>query len=244
MTLPSFAAGIIAAGDGSRLKDAFPGTVKPMVPVAGRPLCAWIAAGLSAAGATSVTMISNTRCGPARRHLQTAFPGVAWHFIVEDTGSSWESFRLVAGALSGERDFVVSTADALVPPEKTALFVSEMRRLGAACGLALTDFIDDEKPLWAELGPDGTVRALGPDCKVKELATSGLYYMTGPRARSLAEASAHASLRDFLTAETSLGAVRGADLGKTVDVDRPEDVGPAEEFIKEHLLARGGRRAP
>jgi NDP-sugar pyrophosphorylase family protein len=234
----SFAGGIIAAGDGTRLQSAFPGMVKPMVPLSGRPLCGWIAEGLLSAGAASVTVISNSRCGPAREFLTASFPGAPWKFIVEDTASSWESFRLVALSLAGEADFVISTADALVPPDRIALFVHEMRRLGTACGLGLTDFIDDEKPLWADFGPDGNVRALGKDCAERRWATAGLYYMTGLRAQSLPEAGAHPSLRWFLTAETARGGVAGADLGKTVDVDRPEDIGPAEEFIKENLMKR------
>ncbi|MBI5884203.1 MAG: hypothetical protein HZB91_13995 [Elusimicrobia bacterium] len=233
-----FAGGIIAAGDGIRLKDAFPGTVKPMVRIAGRPLCGWVAGGLIRTGAASVTMISNTRCGAARDFLKASFPDPAWRFIVEDTASSWESFRLVARSLSDEPDFVISTADALVPPEKTARFILEMRRLKASCGLGLTDFIDDEKPLWADMAPDGSIRSLGEGCAVRRWATAGLYYMTGARARSLPSATAHRSLRWFLAAEAGLGSVRGWCLGKTVDVDRPEDVKTAEQFVKENFMRR------
>ena len=236
------AGGIIAAGDGARLKDAFPGTVKPMVLLAGRPLCGWVAGGLARAGASSIAMISNTRCGAARDFLKASFPDLAWRFIVEDTASSWESFRLVARSLSDEPDFVISTADALVPPEKTARFIREMRRLKASCGLGLTDFIDDEKPLWAALGADASIRSLGEGCSVRRWATAGLYYMTGARARALPSAAAHRSLRWFLAAEAGLGSVRGWCLGKTVDVDRPEDVKTAEQFIKENFMRR--RSAP
>ncbi|MBI4676335.1 MAG: NTP transferase domain-containing protein [Elusimicrobia bacterium] len=235
---PAFAAGIIAAGDGARLRDAFPGVIKPMVPLGKRPLCGWVAGALCQAGATSFTMILNSRSAAARPFLESSFPGLPWRFIVQDTASSWESFRLVAQSLSDQADLVISTADALVLPQKTALFVREMRRLKAPCGLGLTDFIDDEKPLWADLGPDGTVRALGERCRARRYATAGLYYMTGARARALPPANAYANLRGFWAAETVRGAVMGLPLGKALDVDRPEDVDAAERFIKEKLMKR------
>ncbi|MBI5209510.1 MAG: NTP transferase domain-containing protein [Elusimicrobia bacterium] len=234
----TFAAGIIAAGEGSRLRAAFPDAVKPLVPVAGSPLCRLVAGALIEAGATSLAVIVNSRGVAVRESLQTAFPRVPWRFFVEDTASSWESFRLVASSLSDRPDFLMSTADALVPPPALARFLREMRRRRAACGMGLTDFIDDEKPLWAEPGPDGALRALGPACRARTLATCGVYYMTGAKAAALPPAAAFASLRRYWTAEVAAGRVDSLSLGKTVDVDRPEDVITAERFLKESPMKR------
>ena len=155
-------AGIIAAGDGARLKDSHPKLIKPMVPVAGVPLCHWVAAALRAAGVTELTVLLNSRGGEARQSLKTAFPEVKWTFLMKDTASSWESFRLMAQTLAqGGPDFLLSTVDCLIPPEEARRFAQEARRAAPPAALALTTFVDDEKPLWADLDASGAVIAPG-----------------------------------------------------------------------------------
>ncbi len=148
-------AGVIAAGLGTRLA-----AVKPLIDVAGKPLCHWVIRGLESAGVCRVTFLHNSRGGAARQSLAKGFPGLRWNFLEADTGSSWESFRLVCRNLAQHSEsFLVSTVDALIPPREVARFAAAMRTSGAAAGLALTPFVDDEKPLWADLGEDGRVCA-------------------------------------------------------------------------------------
>lgn len=226
-------AGIIAAGEGSRLAKSHAGTVKPLIPVAGRPLAHWIVDGLRAAGATSMTVLTNSRGTAVPPSLATAFPDIAFDFITADTASSFESFRLVCLRLAKtEEDFVISTVDALIRPEDVLRFTSECRTAAAEAGLALTEHVDDEKPLWADRGEDGLVTALGDAAKIKRFVTSGLYYMTRKAAGLLPEAAAHGRLRDFLGALVAADArVSGVILTKTLDIDRPEDLGAAESFL-------------
>jgi NDP-sugar pyrophosphorylase family protein len=91
-------AGIIAAGDGSRLRESHPGLVKPLVPVAGVPLCHWVVRSLAGAGARRLTVLVNSRGVSLKESLPRAFPALSWTFLTADTPSSWQSFRLVAGA--------------------------------------------------------------------------------------------------------------------------------------------------
>jgi len=225
-------AGIIAAGDGLRLAKSHPSTVKPLVPVAGAPLCHWVADSLRKSGVKEITFLHNSRGRAVRESLQRRFPDLSWTFLEADTASSWESFRLVCLALAAEsEEFVISTVDALVPPEETARFIGTSRACGARAGLALTSFIDDEKPLWADLNENGLVSALGPAAQRRRHATSGLYYLT--RALALPEAAAYSSLRQFWISLVEGGTpVAGVALSKTVDVDRPEDIRQAEDFLK------------
>jgi dTDP-glucose pyrophosphorylase len=240
------AAGIFAAGEGSRLSRAFPGTPKPLLPVAGTPLCVWVARSLQRAGATDITMLLITRGAAARRILTRALPEVRWKFIVKNTPASWDSFRLVCGTLAAHPAFLLTTTDALIPGSETARFAGRMAALGAGLGLGLTRRIDDDKPLWAELSPAGRVTALGPDCRRKELATAGLYYLSGARARALPRAGGYSSLREYLTAAVrgsrppdGAGGLHGLKIGPTLDVDRPEDLPAAESFVRAAACASG-----
>ncbi|MBI3551203.1 MAG: NTP transferase domain-containing protein [Elusimicrobia bacterium] len=227
-------AGIIAAGDGTRLAASHPGVPKPLVPVSGAPLCHWVARSLIAAGAAEVTVVHNSRGRAVRASLERAFPGVRWDFRQNDTANSWETFRLVCQAVGEKAEgFLVSTVDSLIPPDQAAAFAASAASSDAAAALALTSFVDDEKPLWAEIDARGLVTALGPKAKQKKLVTSGLYYMTGRIAKLLPPAAAHDSLRSYWGTLVGSGArVAGITLSKTLDVDRPEDIREAEGFLK------------
>jgi len=229
----SFAAGVIAAGEGARLAASHPGTVKPLVPVAGRPLSHWIVGSLKAAGARGLAVLTNSRGGAVPASLEAAFPGLSFDFLCQDTASSYESFRLVSRRLAErEEAFLISTVDALVPPADVARFWKECRAARADAGLALTAHVDDEKPLWADVDAAGLLTAIGDDARRRELVTCGLYYVTRAAAARLPEPSAHPRLRDFWRSLASSGArVAGPVLSKTLDVDRPEDVRAAEAYL-------------
>lgn len=228
-------AGIIAAGLGSRLAAGNPGLLKPLVPVAGKPLCHWIVASLRRAGIERITVLHNCAGWPVRRSLEAAFPEIRWTFLQADTASSWESFRLVSSVMAGSApSFLLSTADALVPPEETGSFSRRAAASGAAAGLALTSFVDDEKPLYADIDADHVVTALGEKCAAKKYVTCGLYYMTADVAKNMPEGHKFPSLRRYLASLVEAGTrVTGLPLSKTLDVDRPEDVAQAEGFLKE-----------
>lgn len=229
----TISAGIIAAGEGSRLAASHPGTVKPLIPVAGKPLAHWVVGALNRAGAESVTVLTNGRGAAVAPSLSAAFPGLTFDFLTADTASSYESFRLVARRLAERADgFLISTVDAIIPAGDVARFWAECRAARADAGLALTAHVDDEKPLWADLDEAGLVSGLGDDAKTRRRVTCGLYYLTRAAAERLPEARAHARLRDFWRELIASGArVRGTTLSKTLDVDRPEDVAAAEAHL-------------
>ncbi|OGS36421.1 MAG: hypothetical protein A2506_08220 [Elusimicrobia bacterium RIFOXYD12_FULL_66_9] len=226
-------AGIIAAGEGSRLAKSHPGIVKPMLPVAGRPLCHWVMDGLRASDCGGVTVLTNSRGRAVPASLEGSFPGISFDFVTADTASSFESFRLVSLRLAAKADsFMISTVDALIPPLEVARFWRLCRSSQAEAGLALTGHVDDENPLWADIDAAGRVTAIGTDAEDRRLVTCGLYYLTRRAAQRLPAACDHARLRDFWTSLVRSGArVEGVSLSKTLDVDRPEDLAAAEAFL-------------
>lgn len=227
-------AGIIAAGEGSRLAASQPGIPKPLIHVGGRALAYWVMDGLVAAGAERVTILTNSRGGAVSPSVAREFPAVTIDPLTADTASSFESFRLVCLRLAEAAEkFLVSTTDALIPPAEVARFWRQCRDEDGEIGLALTTHVDDEKPLWAEMAKDGRVTALGPGVRDKGAVTCGLYYMTRSAVKRLPAADSHRRLRDFLTAQALAGRVRGVLLDKTLDVDRPEDLAAAEAFLTE-----------
>ncbi len=229
-------AAIIAAGEGSRLAKSHANVVKPLIPVAGKPLIHWVVEGLRSAGCETITVLTNSSGGAVASSLVAAFPSVEFDFVTADTASSFESFRLVSKRLAETAtngEFVVSTVDALIKTEDIARFIAECRASKAAAGLALTKHVDDEKPLWADADANDRVTALGDQAKRKNAVTCGLYYMTRKAAERLPAADGHSRLRDFWQALVASGeVVRGVALSKSLDVDRPEDLDAAELFLQ------------
>lgn len=230
---PLKAAGVIAAGLGERLAGSHPGVPKPLVPVAGRPLVHWVVSGLLAAGAERLVVLFNSRGDATRGSLARAFPAARFEFLRADTPSSFESFKLVAGTLAAaEERFLMSTVDALVPPAEAARFAREaLAAPEPDAAVALTRFVEDEDPLWAERGPDGLVTAFGAAVRRRETVTCGLYALTRRAALGLPPSAAR--LRDYWTGLAAAGRpVRGVLLSDTVDVDRAEDIPAAERLTK------------
>jgi NDP-sugar pyrophosphorylase family protein len=232
-----FSAGIIAAGDGTRLRARYPQTTKPLLPIRGAPLIHWTAFSLISAGAREIILLLNSHGRKVPEYLQRQGWPVRWDFREADTASSWESFRLVARALADKYErFLISTVDALVPQQEILRFVeTAFKTMGPnkpAAALALTRFVEDEKPLWADVDNAGRITALGPASRQRELITCGLYALNRPLAQSLQKPQVHSSLREFWGAAVNNGVpVTGIPLAKTVDVDRPEDVATAEKFV-------------
>lgn len=225
-------AGIIAAGLGERLKAS--GSLKPLVPVLGRPLIDRVLDAVAGAGAGEVVVIINEASTAIRDHVAAG----AWPFpirwIVKTTPSSMHSFLLVLEALGGREPVLMSTVDTLAPDGAFAAFVRAAADGGADLTLALTGFVDDEKPLRVAL--DGRrVTALGDAAAGSPLATAG-YYFVHPRVLAEAEAARRdglTALRAFLGRLLARGyRVDGIMMPDSIDVDRPADVAAAEQLLR------------
>src|SRR5947207_14709069 len=100
--------GIIAAGDGSRLRAAGFSMPKPLVPVAGVALIEWVIENFRAAGITSLVIIVNEQARECRDWLHARFPDLDAEVIVKTNRTSLESFREVDRSLTGDRALVAT----------------------------------------------------------------------------------------------------------------------------------------
>lgn len=223
---PGLSGGIIAAGEGSRLREAGWLVPKPMVPVAGVPLIESTIRNFVGAGITRLSIIVNEQERECAAWVRARFPELDLHVMVKTTASSLESFREVAGGPEGGRR-LVSTVDAWCRPADFARFVaSALGRPPEATVLAVTPLVDDEKPLGVRLGADGRVTALGVESPT--LVTAGVY-LVSERARRLEPPPRLGRLREHLAWLLDSGEpMYGEVIDTVVDVDRAEDVALAE----------------
>ena len=228
-------AGLIAAGLGERLAAAGITVPKPLVQVAGKPLVDHVVDAVAAAGIDEVVCIFNEQADAVEAHCRNRRGQPRLHIVRRTTPSSMESLFTLAPHL-GEEPFLLLTVDALFAPGVLQDFLAgATRRRDADVALAVTDFVDDEKPLRLAQQADGRVTALGDAAGASPLVTAGFYVMH-PRVFGeidAARAARLSALRQYFGLLLARGyRVYGVRTGKTVDVDRPEDIVAAEAFVR------------
>jgi NDP-sugar pyrophosphorylase family protein len=225
--------GIIAAGEGSRLRRAGFAMPKPMVPIAGMPLIESVIRNFRAARIAPLAIIMNEHERACVDWVRARFPDLDVEFIVKTTRSSLESFGEVIARYPGGR-MLVSTVDAWCGETDFVHFVeAAARRPAEATVLAVTPLVADEDPLWVSMTADGRVTDVGGDAG--DLVTAGMY-LVPERVRTLRAPAGLGRLREFLAWLARSGApVYGEVIERVVDVDRAEDVALAE------TLALAGR---
>jgi hypothetical protein len=110
--------------------------------------------------------------------------------------------------------------------------------------LTLTTFIDDEKPLYVRLDAHQRITQIGEAAHGSAYVTSGFYYCT-PRvsvACSRLAPTQVSALREFLGWLHQQGyGLHGYLAPKMIDVDRPQDIAVAEQFVREMERASAGQ---
>jgi choline kinase len=235
-------AGVLAAGHGARFKAAGVRTPKALVEVGGRALIDRTLDAFAGAGFDAVTAVVNDEAAPlVRSHLALRAEAPACRIHVKTTASTLETFSTLLGlALEARAEtFLLTTVDSVGAP-------GELDRFARAASSTSTPLVlgiapaqeNDDSPLRVELEESGLARlGRGP------YATIGFYAgrteEVARRARA-ALAQGVPSLRAFLTPASALSLVTGVLLGRTIDVDTPQDVAMAERAIASEAAPRRG----
>ncbi len=230
-------AGIIAAGMGERMTKGGIPVSKPLVPILGDALIARVIKAAHSAGAESVACIINEVNVEVKTYLERGPWPLPVDLVVRTTPSSMESLFGLQPLLGGE-PFLLFTVDAVFRPEVPSLFLSKALTFSdAGAVLALTDYVDDEKPLWAKMDDSsGRIMRLGPEARPTPFVTAGLYHF-GPDIFTLIPEARRrnlGALREFLALLTESGfPLYGVPIPKTIDVDHPADIQKAEDYLRE-----------
>lgn len=217
---------VIAAGEGSRLKQL--GVPKPLIEVAGVPLIEHVLGNFEAAGIVSAAVIFNESERDCEAFVRERFGRLVRTILVKTTRSSLESFRAILEAAPKGR-LLVSTVDAFCPRKDFVRFVERASELPShSTVLAVTRFVDDEKPLWVNVAGHGRVSAVGGS--TGDAVTAGIYVFP-EKVRRLGIPHELGRLRDFLAWLARSGEpIQAVEIEKVVDVDRAEDLAVAERL--------------
>ena len=220
--------GIIAAGASERFKQQGIQTPKAMIEVAGSTLLEQTVNQFVDAGIMNLTVIFNEESAPiCVPWMKQKFPNLNVNFIVKNTASSYESFLEVTARTDG-RPTLITTVDSVFKPKTLAHLIQAAKNFPpGSLMLGVTRFIDDEKPLYVQMGEGHKILSLGS--RPSEFVTNGVYLLPADLKKSDMH---YPALRYFLMDRVAgKQPIYGFDMGKSVDVDHPKDIEVAGLFL-------------
>lgn len=238
---------IIAAGEGSRLTKEGLNDPKPLVRVAGECLIDRLLRIFTDNDAEEIVVICREGEGAddpmvrVRKHLEQiekeGLNGkhIPLRFIVKNTPSSMHSMFELSSMVQDSK-FIATTVDTIFNEQDFASYVKTFTTSDVDALMGVTDYIDDEKPLYVatddELHITGFLDA-DPD-KQCHYISGGIYGLTPVCVETLQRCieSGQSRMRNFQRNLVSDGLQLSAHpFSKVLDIDHVTDIAKAEEFL-------------
>ena len=226
--------GIIAAGEGSRLKEEDADVSKPLISINGIPLIERLFAIAENNGADSINCIVNEESKDVHDYINNRQFKIPFNLIIKSTPSSLHSFFALAPLLKG-KPFCLTTVDSIFNEEEFKTFLMDAKKENNIDGvLAVTDFIDDEKPLCIETNDDMKILSFHDEAADHKYATGGIYFFKSDVFNVMKEAVNNnvMRLRNFLKQLLVKDfKLKAYPFSKMIDVDHLKDLAAAEEYL-------------
>jgi NDP-sugar pyrophosphorylase family protein len=223
---------IIAAGEGSRLANGGITTPKPLVCLNGEPMIDRLIRIFAANNASSVSIIVNEAMRGVYEHLlHTSYP-VPLQVVRGNTPSSMHSFYGLSPTLGAGR-FCLTTVDTVFREDEFATFLSAYDDCTADGLFAVTAYADDEKPLYVETDDGGIIRGFHDD-GVHRYVSGGIYCLDQDCIPILKDSieEGMSRMRNYQRRLVKNGfRLQAWPFSKIIDIDRPEDIRKAEDFL-------------
>lgn len=227
---------IIAAGEGSRLSQEGVTLPKPLVRIGGEAMIDRLLRIFAANDADEIVVIVNRLHPETEHHLRLLQAG-SWQgrlrIVVKTTPSSMHSFFEISPFLS-DAPFCLTTVDTIFREEEFADYIEQFRRSTADGLMAVTDFIDDEKPLYVGTDNDLNITGFFDENKDCQYISGGIYCLQPQAIETLRRcvASGQSRMRNFQRQLVKDGlALRAHVFSKILDVDHATDIRKAESFL-------------
>lgn len=229
---------IIAAGEGSRLQQEGVATPKPLVSLNGRPMIGRLIDIFVNCGAECISVIVNEQMTAVREYLENlsvTLP-VELRLVVKSTPSSMHSFYEVSSVLPEGR-FILTTVDTIFRENDFRRYVEAFEREGEDVDglMAVTSYIDDEKPLYVDVDSQMRITAFNdtPSAHAKYIS-GGIYGLDHTAVGVLQKCidGGVSRMRNFQRALVADGLnLHAYDMGKIIDVDHQSDIEKAIALI-------------
>lgn len=225
---------IISAGEGSRLSQEGASLPKPLTDLNGTAMIERLIRIFIRNGASSVVVIINNESALVKEYLKALQKELPLEIIVKTTPSSMHSFYELSPYLKDDK-FCLTTVDTIFKEEEFERFIKAFNASEEDGYMAVTDYIDDEKPLY--ISTDDTLHITGfHDSRVDgcDYISGGIYCLKPSALVVLEECmnSGMSRMRNFQRELVRQGlSLRAYPFSKILDVDHVEDIVKAETFL-------------
>lgn len=227
---------ILAAGEGSRLASEGVAKPKPLVELQGVPLIERLIRIFARNGASSINIIVNEQQPETVGFIKSLEVGCPINIVIKSTPSSMHSMHALSHLLRGEK-FCLTTVDTLFREDEFANYIKKFEEYEGDGIMAVTDYIDDEKPLYIATDENMEITAFCDKPTPETHYISGGIYGLSPKALDILDRCMNDGIhrmRNFQRRLVESGMkLKAFPLGKIIDIDHAEDIIKAEEFIAE-----------
>ena len=146
---------IIAAGEGSRLAQEGVAKPKPLVDICGEPMIGRLINPFCRCNAESISIIVNEQMTEVREYIESLSLDIPLNLVVKTTPSSMHSFFELSRVIP-ERTLLPDNGRHYLPRSQDFRpYIEAMEADERYDGMmAVTDYIDDEKPLYVQTDDD------------------------------------------------------------------------------------------
>ena len=226
---------IIAAGEGSRLAQEGVAKPKPLVDICGEPMIGRLINLFCRCNAESISIIVNEQMTEVREYIESLSRDSPLNLVVKTTPSSMHSFFELSRVIPKGR-FCLTTVDTIFREQDFRPYIEAMEADERYDGMmAVTDYIDDEKPLYVQTDDDLNITAFRDErYDGAKYISGGIYALNEKAIDVLADCMERgvARMRNFQRALVDAGLrLKAYPMGKILDVDHAGDIEKAENFI-------------
>ena len=230
---------IIAAGEGSRLAAEGIDLPKPLVMVNGERLIDRLIRIFMQHDAEEIVVICNDQTSLVASHLvalqRDGLYGrpVPLRFVVKSTPSSMHSFFEISPYLQ-DGPFVLTTVDTIFDETEFAQYITAFRECHREMLMGVTDYIDDESPLYVQTDSQLRVTAFLDHDDHCRYISAGIYGLQASATFVVNNciARCESRMRNFQRALLTEGhPVKAWPFSKVFDIDHASDIQKAESFL-------------
>lgn len=238
---------ILAAGEGSRLAQEGIELPKPLVKLNGEAMIDRLIRIFMDNDAEEIFVITNNLTTLVQEHLHELVKSrVPVRLVVKTTPSSMHSFYELEKYI-GEGKFCLTTVDTIFDEREFSSYISEFNLSGYDGMMAVTDYIDDEKPLYISTDCHDMITGFHDSLElyaqseagqsgasVCKYISGGIYCLDSKAFSTLDKCinSGMSRMRNFQRQLVSDGLrLKACRFSKILDVDHAEDIKKAEDFL-------------
>ena len=183
-----------------------------------------------------ISIIVNEEMTEVQDYLKALRLPIPFYLLVKSTPSSMHSFYELSHYLDGDK-ICLTTVDTIFKEEEFSGYIQQFIQEDKLDGLmAVTDFIDDEKPLYVETDNELYIRNFldqaDGDCRY---ISGGIYCLRRPALGVLNNAISQgmSRMRNYQRQLIAEGLrLKAYPFSKIIDVDHADDILKAESFLK------------